>query len=218
MPQDADEERLPGVLHGLDDSVLGPGDLAQAVAEPAETLVMVRLDRAADLAEARVRGNADAVLRELAGDGAVLLVPDDVGEVLNEVAAAHDVQHLGPAADRQHGEVALERRRQQRELAAVACRVRAVRRRIGVGAVRLGGHVVAAREDEPVERVEHLLDPLVVRRHEHGAAARPLDGAHVVVRDERRLEVPVPPRGRLDVRRDPDQRLPHPRSNIRSRS
>ncbi len=86
-------------------------------------------------------------------------------------------------------------------------------------AVLVGLHVVAAGEDEAVERVEHLLDPVLVRRHEHGPASRPLDGADVVVRDERGLDLPPVPPGRgLDVRRDADQRLGQPRSNIRSRS
>jgi hypothetical protein len=52
----------------------------------------------------------------------VLLVPDDVGQVLDEVAAAGDVQHLAPAADCEHRHVALERALEQRELGVVAPR------------------------------------------------------------------------------------------------
>ena len=86
-------------------------------------------------------------------------------------------------------------------------------------AVPVGLHVVAAREDQPVERFEHLVDPVLVRWHEHGPASGALHRAHVAVRHERRLDVlPVAPRRGLDVRRDPDQGLAHPRSNMRSRS
>ena len=50
----------------------------------------------------------------------VLLVPDDLRQVLDEVAAAGDVQHLAPAADCEDRHVALERALEQRELGVVA--------------------------------------------------------------------------------------------------
>ncbi len=109
----------------------------------------------------------------------MLLVPDDLGQVLDEVAAARDVQHLEAAADREHRQVARERRLEQRELAAVALGVRARRLRMRLGAVLVGLEVVAAGEDEAVERVEHLVDPVLVGGTSSARAARPLDGAHV---------------------------------------
>ncbi len=48
------------------------------------------------------------------------VVADQVGQVLDEVAAEGDVQDLRAAADREHRQVALERRAQERELGAVA--------------------------------------------------------------------------------------------------
>ena len=42
----------------------------------------------------------------------VLLVPDHLGQVLDEIAAERDVQHLASATDRQHRHVALERGRE----------------------------------------------------------------------------------------------------------
>ena len=64
----------------------------------------------------------------------------------------------------------VERRLEQRELAAVALRACAGRRRMRLGAVVLRLEVAAAREDHPVERFERLVDPVLVRWHEH---ARP---------------------------------------------
>ena len=174
---------------------------------------------AANLADARRGIDADRVLRELAEHLAVLLVPHDLGQVLDDVAAAGDVEHLEATADREHRQLARERGLEQRELAAVALGVRARRLRMRLRAVLVGLQVVAAGEDQPVERVEHLVDPVLVGRHEHRPPAGPLDGADVVVRDERGLDLPpvAPGRG-LDVRRDADQRLGQPRSNMRSRS
>ena len=127
------------------------------------------------------------MLGELADDLAMLLVPDNLRQVLDEVAAASDVEHLEAAADREHRQVARERCLEQRELAAVALRVRSDRLRMRLGAVLLRLHVVAAGEDQPVESVEHLLDAVLVRRHEDRATAGSLDRADVVVRDERSL-------------------------------
>src|SRR5262249_60390446 len=85
MPQHPDDKRLLRILDSLGCAVLGPGDLPQAVAELADALVVVGHDGAADLADPRRRIYADAVLRELAEGLAMLLVPDDVGQVLDEV-------------------------------------------------------------------------------------------------------------------------------------
>src|SRR6476660_9437742 len=220
MPEHADDERLAWILETLDGSILGPRDLAQTVPDPAQRLVVMRLDGAVYVRDPRRRVDAHRVLRELTLDLPVLLVADEVRKVLDDVAAASHIQHLETAADREHRQVAFERRREKRALAPVALGVRTDRRRMGVGTVLLRLQVVAAGEDQPVERLEHLLDTLLVRWDEHRATAGSLDRADVVVRDERRLDLPpMPPRRRLDVGRDPDQRLGHqPRSNMRSRS
>ena len=88
----------------------------------------------------------------------------------------------------------MQRGFEQCELAAVALGVRAGRRGMRLRAVLVGLHVVSAGEDQAVDRVEHLLDPVLVGRHEHGPASGPFDGADVGVRDERGLDLPpVPP-------------------------
>ena len=94
---------------------------------------MMRLDRGAlteQRAEPRSLLDLDLVVGEDARRLLVLLVADDLGQVLDEVAAAGDVQHLRAAADREHGHVALERGAQERQLGPVALRTRA--RRLGV--------------------------------------------------------------------------------------
>src|SRR2546423_14044641 len=156
MPQDADDERLVGILDPLDGAVLGPGDLTEACADSIDALVMMRHDSAATLADARRGIDADRVLRELPEYLAVLLVPHDLGQVLDDVAAPGDVEHLEATADREHRQLACERGLEQRELAAVALGVRARRLRMRLRAVLVGLQVVAAGEDEAVEHVEHL--------------------------------------------------------------
>jgi len=97
---------------------------------------------------------------------AVLLVADYLGEVLHEVAATGDVQHLQAAADGEHRHVARESALEQGELGAVARRPNTLRLGVRLRAVRLGIEVVAAREQQPVEHVERLLHPMLARRYE----------------------------------------------------
>src|SRR3954468_16804910 len=125
MPQDADQERLVWILDPLDCAVLGPGDLAEALADSTDALVVMRHDRAVSIADARRGIDAHRVLRELAENLAVLLVTHDLGQVLDDVAAAGDVEHLEATTDREHRQVAGERALEQRELAPVSLRVRA---------------------------------------------------------------------------------------------
>jgi hypothetical protein len=136
----------------------------------------------------------------------VVLVADDFGKVLDEVAAPGDVQHLAPAADRQHGHVARERALEEHELRAVALGARPVRRGMRLGAVALRVEVGAAREDEAVESVQGLLDSLRRRRHQQRPPAGLLDRADVRERDERRRQLPDAPAGLFGVARDPDDR------------
>jgi len=89
---------------------------------------------------------------EAPADPAVLGVAEALGQVLDQRAAARDVQHLASTADREHGHVALECSLQQRELGPVARPVNAERLlvrllvvqpgiEIGAGAGRLAGKV-----------------------------------------------------------------------------
>ena len=129
-----------------------------------------------------------------------------LGKVLDQVAAAGDVQHLRAAADREHRHVALERRLEQRELAVVATLLRRVGCGVRLRAVRGRVDVRPAREDDPVERGERLLDAVVARRHDERAASGSLDRVDVVERHERGGEPPRPPARLLRVGRDPDHR------------
>ena len=119
VPEDAEREAPGRILERLDRAVVGAGGLAQALAEAAVALVVVALDRRV-LAERRaaavLREDVDVVVGEDARRLLVPLVADDLGEVLDEVAAQRDVQHLASAADGEHGHVARERRLEEREL------------------------------------------------------------------------------------------------------
>ena len=134
----------------------------------------------------------------------VIVVPDLLGQVLDEVSPTRDVQQLESAADRERRQVALERRLQQRQLARVATRLRRVRLRVRVCSVACRIDVGTSGEHDSVERVERLLDVLLGRRDDEGTSARLLDRVDVRERDERGRKVPYPPARLLGVRRDPD--------------
>src|SRR5437868_13294375 len=105
MPEDAEGEAPRRILDRLDGAVLGDRGHAQPLSEAPEALVVVRLDRCAlaeQLPEPASRLERDVVIREDTRRVLVLLVADDVREVLDEVAAERDVQHLRAAADREH--------------------------------------------------------------------------------------------------------------------
>ena len=99
----------------------------------------------------------DGVLREDAERLAVPVVPDLLGQVLDEVTAAQDVQELEAATDRERRKVALERRLEQLQLAGVAVRLGRIGGGVPLGAVPRGIDVDPAREDEAVEHVERLV-------------------------------------------------------------
>ena len=85
-------------------------------------------------------------------------VSDEVGHVLLEVAAERDVEHLRAAADGEHGHVPLQRRGEQGDLGAVPLGTDVGRLRVRLGVVQLRVEVRPAREDEPVEHVERLVE------------------------------------------------------------
>ena len=101
----------------------------------------------------RPRLEPDLVGRELADD---LHVLGRVAEVLDQRAAAGDVEDLHAAADAEHGHVALERAAAKRDLEAVALGLVADRHRVRLGAVARRVEVGSAREDQRVEDVEKL--------------------------------------------------------------
>ena len=116
---------------------------------------------------------------ELARRVLVPLVADYVRQVLDEVAAPRDVQHLRAAADGQDGHVPLERTGEERDLEVVALGPRRIGCRVRFGAVERGVEVRPARDDQ---RVEEVQEP--VRVALAAAAARP--GARPRARPRRR--------------------------------
>jgi hypothetical protein len=112
------------------------------------------------------------------------------------------------------GDVALERARQQRELAVVPVPLRRVGGRMALRAVLRRVDVDAAREDHAVEHVERLVDRLRARRHDQRTAAGALDGLDVVERHQRRRQVPRAPARRLRIRGDADQRASAHRASV----
>src|SRR5437899_6675038 len=109
MPEHANSEAMLRILEPFDSSVLRPRDLAQPFADPHDALVMARLRRRAvaeQRSELRPELDPHGMIREGALHLAMLLVADDLRQVLHEVAAAGNVQHLDPAAHREHWHVA----------------------------------------------------------------------------------------------------------------
>ena len=129
------------------------------------------------------------------------LVTDLLGEMLDEVAAAKHVQELEAAADRERRQVALERRLEEPQLACIAVGLGRVGRRMPVGAVVRRVDVDAAREDDPVEHVERLLDRVLARRHDERPAPGLLDGLDVVETVRARPAAPRRPTARAARRR-----------------
>src|SRR5437867_405119 len=98
MPENTEREPSGRVLERLERPVLGPGGLDQAVADAPDTLVVARVDSGLPSTEhcgqLRPLLDLDRMQREHAADLPVLRVADGVGEVLDEIAAAHDVEEL----------------------------------------------------------------------------------------------------------------------------
>src|ERR1700747_3379004 len=108
MPEHPDGEAARRAPQRLDRPILRVGGGSQPFTEATKTLVMMRLDRGAraeDRKEPLVLKEIALMIREGARDFAVPLAADDLGEMLDEVAAAQDVEHLRAATDREHRQV-----------------------------------------------------------------------------------------------------------------
>ena len=109
--------------------------------------------------------------------GPVVVVAEHVGQVLVQPAAVRDGHQLHAPADREQGQVGVERGAQQHQLRGVALgldlgggvRPLAVQGRVDVG---------AAGEHDAVESVEDV-DVGIVGRDEHGPAAAAVHGVDV---------------------------------------
>src|SRR4051812_15740445 len=224
VPLDPEGEAARRVLDRLGQVVEGaPARLHEALTQPRDGLVVVRLGGVVDLAGGargeRAVGEAHPVVRPVEGarDAAVVLVADVVGQVLDQRAPARDVHELHPAADAQQRDVALERPARERDLELVALRPGALRGRMRRLAVGRGVDVGPAREDEPVEDVEQLVGilhrPWIGRQHER-ETARALDRVDVGAVEQVRLGVPHRPARALESGADADPGSPRHASRL----
>ena len=194
MPEDADGEPTGGVLERLDLTVGVAGGDTEAGAEAGVALVVVRLhiDLGSENAGEAASGlDLDLVLRELTGRLLVPLVPDEVRQVLDQVAAERDVQHLRAAADREHRQVALERGREERELGPVALGTIPFVSACGSCPYRSGSRSEPPEKIRPSSASSVSSIAVLGRRHEQRPAARTLDAEHVALRHERRPSSPT---------------------------
>ena len=81
--------------------------------------------------------------------------PQEVGQLLDQVAPQVHVERLHPPADGQDREVPLEGRAQQAQFELVAHPAGAAVARVGIGTVAGGVDVPPADEDQPVEDRGH---------------------------------------------------------------
>ena len=105
---------------------------------------------------------------------------EHLGDVLVQRAAESDVRNLQSATNRQHGQLQLERRLDEREFVVIAPRGRNFRTRVRRGTVARRIDVVAAREDEAVQAREVGGDARDVGHQTHRLAARLPDGLLVL--------------------------------------
>ena len=113
VPQHTKQEAPVRVLHGLDRAIEGPSSGCQAAGR-AHPLVVVRGDgglAAEDAGQPASRVHRHVMPGVLTGYGAVLVVADDVGQVLEQRAAVRDTEQLHAATDPEDGRRARRRRR-----------------------------------------------------------------------------------------------------------
>ena len=95
---------------------------------------------------------------EAARHAPVVLVAEHARQVLDQRPALRDVHHLHAPADPQERDVALDRPPRERDLEVVALGDRVHRLRRALLAVEARVDVGAAREQQPVDEIEHEKD------------------------------------------------------------
>ena len=189
----------------------------QPLPQPVDALVVMRLGRVRKLARdtrgQRALAQQDIMVGavERADHAAMPTVTEQLGQVLQQRAAAGDVDQLHPPADPQHRQVPLDRRAGQGDLERVALGHRVHGLRVRPLAVAAGVDVGAAGKHEPVDQLQRLLRILghgrVHCQHQREPAS-PLHRLHVVVRQQRRPQVPHAPAGPLQGRAHADHGTP----------
>src|SRR5829696_10456290 len=113
MPRHAEREPLGRILERFDRPVRRPGDLVQSGTDPAERLVVLARHGRASTEQTRETAplaNGDLVLGGRSRPVAVEVWRTvALREVLDDVAAAQNVEQLRTTADRENGHVPRER-------------------------------------------------------------------------------------------------------------
>ena len=120
-------------------------------------------------------------------------VPDLLREVLDRSPPRRTFSSWKPRQIASVGRSRSSAASSSAQLAGVAVRLRRVGRGVAVGAVVGRVDVDAAREDDPVEHVERLLDRVLARRHDERPPAGLLDRVDVVERARARPAAPTAP-------------------------
>ena len=174
-----------------------PARHLQAVADPVDGLVVMRLRRDPDTA-GRARGErtgdqTDVVVAERARDPPVVLVADERRGRAGAASRRAHVEDLHAAAHAEHRHVAREGAGRERQLERVAQPGRARRVRVGLRAVGLRCEVGAAGEQERVEVIEGLVrvrDEVRIGREQRRDAACALDRLDVAHRQDGGVHLP----------------------------
>ena len=148
VPLHSDDEAFAGQLDRLDDAIGGGSGDLQARGEPADRLVMARVDGVLfdpqDGVQAAVGRDGDAVGSGISG----LLVSVDV---LGEGATEGDIEQLQAAADCEHGQIAIQGFAQEGGFEGIAAVVGGAGLGEGRRTVQDGVDVGSSGEEEAVE-------------------------------------------------------------------
>jgi hypothetical protein len=131
-------------------------------------------------------------------------MPNHVGQVLVQVSAERDIEHLSAAANAEHRQASLDRAGQQRELPRVAIAARLVGFRMRLLTVYRRVDIFAAGDDQAVEPVEHAVCDRVVhrlRRQQHRDAAGASYAVEVNVRQQSGVYIPDARLGPFEIGR-----------------
>jgi hypothetical protein len=197
-------------LHRLDEAVLGPGGGDEAVAEPADALVMGgrhvhrETGRAAtgpqDRGEPAPGGEPHPMRPERAGRGPV---PGLRREMLAQGPSPGHVEQLHSAADAEYRQPVGQRGGEQLQFRLITLGVDPARPRVRLRPIAGGVDVAAAGENEPVQPAQGARDA-GHRGQQHGHTASLGDLVDVAGRQQRGRRVPASPLGRLGVRGQSD--------------
>ncbi len=223
MPLDADDEAATGHLDCFDDALSGAGDDDQPRPETCDRL-MVRATHVGggpeDPCQAAPLVDRDTDLAEAASPGLVPVVAKAVWKMLDEIAAARDVEDLDPPADGEHGHVPVERRGKQSQLRGVPVGTDCPERRVRLSPVARRGDIGSPGQHQAVQAFEERPgtyggDGVLARRamgarcrrwEQHRLPPSCFDHLEVGRLHDGRTHVPRAPSRLLQIGGDTDQR------------